>query len=565
MQFRSTIIVLVILFCVIVTSVTVAGPEKTNFTPIQISDHAQTEGDIQTRGRSLKTSSEKSHLVWIEETGSLEGTDLFYRDLTSNGATMNISDITQTEGDVNDTYIEYEIASDGSLHALWFEATGQNYERDLFYWNVVSGTIKLTNRSQFSGALWVSDIQMVLDSNSKAHILWRDFSESEGNNFLYYWHDGNTTQLATETNTSTLVLGTYQGHGHVLWQKGATLYHWNSETAVTDTIPTPVSEDILVAWMSVDNTGKAHVIWNEDASDACFYYWDSVSKSNTPVLSGSFCNLNVASDGLGMPHVNAVSYSAPNYITSYWNPTLIDPVQHTIEDGSPTLRVADNGKVHIYYKTSNKLWYWNDGLAAFVDLSNLAGVTYDGIEILQTHVDSQGRFYLIWWQDGLFYWNSETAVVSDISNDFFGSTIPYPTDIAKSESNVIYFVAANNGEIKCWNSQTEQSQLVSDLQGYTEGLQIIIDRLENEHIAWDQSLPGSDHGLFYWNEEDGSVELDETAVNETRPYGVSMYLANNDLHLLWTEEADTPSEGNDVFVATIEQNFNQLFLPMVIR
>lgn len=566
MQIRSTIIVLVVLFCWVLTGVLVAEPEKASLTANQISDHSMTEGNTgngYSGPGSLRTSGGKTHAVWIEETGSSEGSDLFYRNLSTNSSTINLSDPDQSEGTAHNHY-KHGVADDGLAHVLWFEESSIN-ENNLFYWHSTLGTIQLTSRAQASGELSVSDAQMMIDSSGKAQIVWRDFSQSAGNSFLYYWHDSTTTQLVTDSESGRLELGIYQEIAHVLWQKGETLYHWNSDTAVTDTLPTPVSADIQSAHLSVDNNGKAHVIWDEDASDSCFYYWDSVTKRSKSILSGVNCGfMQVKVDVSGLPYTSNYSYNAPNYLTYFWNPTMTAATELASESANDTLLVSDGGKAHLYYKTTNKVWYWNSDMAAFQDLSALAGTSSAGIEVLETEFNSQGNLHLVWWQDGLFYWDSGTAVVTNLSSDFFDTTNPDPTDMI-SEKGVIHFVAANNGEIKHWNSQTKQTQLISDLQGYLDGLQIVIDRLGQVHIGWDQSLPSSGHDMFYWNEVDGRVELNETAVDETSSYGVHMTLDTNNLHLLWNEDADITSEGRDVFVATIKQEFEQIFLPMLIR
>ena len=93
-----------------------------------------------------------------------------------------------------------------------------------------------------------------------------------------------SAQLALHTNS--LALATFQGYGHVLWQKG-TLEFGNGHRYY------PL-EDIQTAFMSIDNTGKAFVIWDEDAR--------SITGTAIKIVH-PFCQDHPVVVGSGVPHV----------------------------------------------------------------------------------------------------------------------------------------------------------------------------------------------------------------------------------------------------------------------
>ncbi|HFE65722.1 MAG TPA: hypothetical protein ENJ93_00545, partial [Chloroflexi bacterium] len=121
-------------------------------TPILLSDHNKTEGNVgapQWYG---------NHTLWTELNGS-EGEDLFYS-APPFTQTIRLSDLAQTEGSANYMHTRIAEAADGAPHVIWLEETGTSEGYDLFYWTPVSGTLRLTDRNLTEGSPELSRVLM---------------------------------------------------------------------------------------------------------------------------------------------------------------------------------------------------------------------------------------------------------------------------------------------------------------------------------------------------------------------------------------------------------------------
>lgn len=615
-----------------------------------LSTHSQTSADttLNAYGYGLEVSSHAAHLYWQESGNGTEGTDLFYRQLPG-GSTVRLSDPAKSEGDVALGPFDTAVAPDGTFHIIWLEDTGTAEGGDLFYWSAATGTLLLSDHSQSEGYVQpaFNTISLTLDVNGNPHTFWHEVTGTTEGEDLFYWTPLTGTRLLTDrsqTEGNDVDFGPNflqtddNGNAHITWAEFGndgfteTYFYWNSSLSLPVNLPNirsfavaantahiiwqSATEGPIVYWNSVtqsaqtipssadtpggiintsglikDSTGALHLFWVKGISGVCLAHWDTVGQTTEDIVAGDECYpfWNVFLDSSDNFHTIVVDQTISGHRYRYWNSTLTTPIPIpigiSINRGKLT-GIAGTDEVHVTWTETSGIdenyYHWDNLSKNVTNLSQLAGtdtqISTVGIQVLPS---SNGELHMLWSEaingTGTFhnlYWNSSTSATVDLFTElgidtidsnfgtmkinFLADGLPYTVWPGTPTSGPTGFYV--------WDSSTdivhlagESSPCSSIGRYYRSGA----DQLGNIYLAWQDEGTKTN---FLWNQTSGQIDLSQTNTAETSCLPPLVAVSDNGrVFAMWIEESDVTGEGLDVYGGWLDVNIHAVYLPMITK
>jgi hypothetical protein len=583
------------------------GSEGSNFfyrqlpggTTIRLSDPNESEGDVVFYMFDTAVAPDGTfHIVWVEETGTAEGTDLFYWSATT--GTLLLTDRTQTEGYVwpLTNTINIHLDNAGNPHVIWIEDTGTDEGRDMFYWGLASGTRLLTDRSQTEGDEYSFGPTSIILGSNTAHVTWAEVGNDGSTINYFYWNSTLLTPIVLPGIQNMIVINNV---AHIAWLADweGPINYWNSATKSVQAIPESTDNlggtVTLRSWF-VDSTDTAYLFWVKELAGVCLATWDTSSQTSTTLAPGGECYPNYAiyKDDSDTFHTVLVDQISGQRRYRYWNSSLAQPIV-ILETAVPinfgTLTgLSGTSEVHFTWTSGdgiNENYYnWNNINQTITNLSQLSGGN--------TRIGSMGRY--VQQSDGELFvlWSEQLVENGDYENFFWRSGTNTPVNlftqldigtVSTSFEPMKLAFLGNGAPYTTWHGM---------LNGEPEGIYIWNSAEEMVHLAG-ESLPCSasgrsyshdtdaDDGLFvvwqdettrtnyFWNEADGLIDLSQTAAAETSCLPPRVAVSDTGyIFAMWIEVSDVAGEGFDFYGAWIEgepppPSTQMLYLPMITR
>lgn len=562
---------------------------------IRLSSPTLSEGDVSPGSYDTAVAPNGTfHMIWLEETDTAEGSDLFYWSAAT--GTKRLTDQSQTQGFVQPAFGTLFIALDnnGDPHTIWFEETGTTEGKDLFYWSPATGTKLLTNRSQTEGnEVSFGPTKLATDENGTAHVTWAEDGNDTATPTYFYWN----STLATPINLPNIQGSVIAGDvAHIIWgsQSEGPLFLWNSATKSSQEIPSSSDPGgFVVARIVADSENKVHILWSEGNSNVCLSHWDSISQTTDNLVTGETCypTWSIFVDNNSNLHTIVVDQPMGTFRYRYWNSTLTTPVSIPIGSGignSKLTGLEGTNQVHVTWietvGVEDNYYHWDNIGQTISNLSQLAGT--------DTRISSMGRqiqqsnneLYMLWSEQisgtstyENFYWNSVTNTTQnlftelgissinpvnsgteDMRMDFLASGTPYFMwhGVPTSGPEGLYF----------WDSAQDSMHLAGESypcseigRTYKNGSDIF----GNIYLAWQDDTTWNYH---FWSQDTGEVALSLTTSAETLCHPPVLAVANNgSVFVLWVEESDVAGEGLDMFAGWIESTAEKIYLPLIVK
>ncbi len=539
-------------------------------TPILLSDHDKTEGNV---GVSQWYG---NHTLWTELNGS-EGSDLFYS-APPFTQTIRLSDLAQTEGNANYMHTRIAEAADGTPHVIWLEETGTSEGYDLFYWTPVSGTLRLTDRNLTEGSPELSRVLMdiQIDENGQAHVIWNERGNNGSDLLWFYWNQAsNTTQIIPGFSHFTLQGTT----AHVAWADydDASIHYWNSVDQTDVAVPYTTGSATGSVKVFANSAGDVYVYWSETFTPNCLNRWNAATQTSEVVVSGSNCLFvqDLSQDKSGKIHaIGQRSIGGGNYEAYYWNSSLNNALimQTTTTPGDKYLHVADNGVAHVRWvegtTPNGDMYHWDSATQTTTNLSAGIGAnTPIGSYSTRTLLTADGRFNIAWQEGGSYYlWQSGGSTqnleaklgMSDISGNLILQ------QDGQGNVHMAWYGVPDSGDngLFLWNEADDVVQRVwtgasSDYYFFS----FSPTPAGADHIAWTNNQQA-----YYWNETDGETNLTVNILPNNSEW-INLYSdERGNISVWWTEESGITAEGTDLYAAWIPASLNQfVYLPLVTR
>ncbi|RMG93859.1 MAG: hypothetical protein D6706_14810 [Chloroflexi bacterium] len=561
MRHITYVIVLVCLVMGVYWQTAVSMSSNQPPTPILLSDQTQTEGDVFTFSFGST-----NNIYWFEQnTTSSEGLDLFFS-TPPYTQTVRLSDLTQTEGSANYMHTLSATADDGTPHLIWLEDTGTSEEYDLFYWNPISGTLRLTDQSITEGSPSLSQVQMniQLDQNNQAHVIWNEIGNDGLTTLWFYWSQAtNQTQQISGINPGFLPAMAIQGTTvHLVWNdyNDNSLHYWNSADKTILDIPGTAWVAAGIGAFIPDSSGNMLLYWYETSTQNCLNRWNATTQTVETLVSSAQSDcisaLNFEQDNSGKLHAAMLigQFSQPNLY--YWNSTLSNPILiQSLTGVSPKYwtHVDKNGVFHIVWLSpapSESLYYWNSTDQSVVNLSAGFGSGTYVSEYTVNVFYPNNKLYISWSEDNAFHIWQPGGTIENLNTKFGMSGITLPAMRADSQGNL--FMAwhgtptSGSEGLFVWDevSNTVQ-QVFTGTPVNTYFLSFSVTPAGTPYLAW-----ASSNQAYYWNESVGTINLTVNALPDFENVYVSIDSDGN-VNLTWLETSSTAGEGSDIYAAWI--------------
>ncbi|WP_420643923.1 hypothetical protein [Candidatus Leptofilum sp.] len=565
---------------------------------IRLSDPALSEGDVSQVWFDTAVAPDGTfHMIWLEDTNSAEGGDLFYWSAAT--GTLRLSDHTETEGYVQPAYNTLFITLDnnGNPHTFWHEETGTSEGEDLFFWSLATGTILLTDRSQTEGNDVMFGNQLLIDDKGTSHIIWAEYGNDGVTDTYFYWNESLPNPIILpQINYWVLV----ENVAHIIWLDitDGPISYWNSTTQTIQPIPSSADlpgGSVLIEGFLVDSAGNIHILWSKDLSNICLAHWDSGSQTTEEAVSGESCKgvWPVHLDGSDVLH--AVVSDDPGGIRRfrYWNENLTNPIDLPVADVSIygwLTGIEGTNIVHFSWiefgGTDDNFFHWDNINQTTSNLSQLAGndtrISSTGRQVEQS---SNGELYMLWSEQinatggtlQNLYWNSVINTTQNLFTELGISSInPVNSGtenmrmdfLASGEPYFMWHGVPNSGPegLYLWDSSQDTIHLAGESYPCSEvggSYKNDSDNFGNIYLAWQDDATRNYH---FWSQATGEVALSQTAAAETGCHPPVLTVAENgSVFVLWVEESDIAGEGLDIFAGWIESTISKIYLPLVAK
>ncbi|MBK8900369.1 MAG: hypothetical protein IPM53_04235 [Anaerolineaceae bacterium] len=562
---------------------------------VRLSDSAKTEGDVSLVWFDTAVAPDGTfHIIWLEDTGTTEGGDLFYWSVAT--GTLLLSDRSQTEGYVQPAFNTINLTLDvnDNPHTYWFEETGTAEGEDLFYWSLLEGTVLLTNRSQTEG----NDVDfgpnaLLTDDDGNAHVTWAEYGIDGFSNSYFYWNSTLSSPITLPGIRSLVVAGTT---AHIVWQSATEgpIVYWNSATQSAQPIPSSADTPggiIELSRLIKDSAGAVHIFWVKGIANVCLAHWDTTGQTTEDLVTGNQCYpfWNVFLDSSDDFHTIVVDQPMSSRRYRYWNSTLTTsipiPIGSSINQGKLT-GIEGTNQVHVTWTETNgsddNYYHWDNLSQSVANLSQLAGadthISSVGIQVLPS---SNSEIYMLWSEanngTGMFhnlFWSSSTGTTVDLFTklgidsvsanfgtmkiNFLADGTPYTVWPGTPTSGPTGFYV--------WDSSKDLVHLAGDSSPCSDIGRYFsseADQLGGIYLAW------QDNGTktsYLWSQTSGQIDLSQTTATETTCAPPLVAVSDNGrVFAMWIEESDVVGEGLDVYGGWVETSSNAVYLPMITK
>ena len=536
-----------------------ALPKDSHFIDtIQLSDHTATGNDSSLSRQWAVAGHDGAHIFWLENTDGDEGLDLFYRQLPLSNSTASLSDSDNTKGDVLWYEVRIAVATDKTPHLVWMEDSGTTEGFDLFYWNPDAGTLLLTDRALTEDSLGIpdGDVEILLDDNNQAHVMWRELGTDETTWLRFYWSQASgITQIIPGFDSFTV-----KGNkAHVFWEESDTgpIHYWNSDTQIDVIIPDSSGVEIGSKAMFVDKSDVVQILWSEASTTSCLLHWDSSGGATEVVVSDNACVgvWGIKMDTAGTVHAAGINFIGTGmYELYYWNDKMTDVMsvgEIGWENKDQKFYVSENGIAHLsWIKTSTQnddLYHWDSDNQTITNLSESIGDNTTISEYLQSSRLSQtGELHLLWFENGPRYWVSDSDTVEDLNAKFALNNIEFavPYLLDNGKAGVSGFVNPATHPF-FWDRSSDTLYKPWEDEICNGWYSFVIDKLDRVNMAWAST---GDFTTYHWDEDHGLTDLTATISSETEcPYRSLLVDDLGRVYVTWVEESDVGGEGLDLF------------------
>lgn len=557
---------------------------------IRLSDPALSDGDVSHVWHDSAVAPNGTfHMIWIEETNTAEGSDLFYWSLAT--GTLLLSNHSETEGDVQPVYgvLSLVLDKNGNPHLFWYEETGTTEGEDLFYWNSKGGTILITNHSLTQGNVnHYGSTDLQTDDSGIAHIIWSEISNNGVTLTYFYWNPSLGIPINFPDAIDSLIV--FGEIAHIFGTKSnlGPITYWNSSTQNTQIIPSSSDPVRFIFYkVAVDSKNTIHLIWGEE--DVCLSHWDSSSGMTEELFTGVDCNplWGFYIDNLDILHTTVVDHPGGANRFRYWNSSMTNPVEVPNDDSPYTgelIGIEDTNIVHLIWTensgANDDYYHWDNINQVSMNISQSAGfdtpISPVGRQVEQS---SDSELYMLWSElnNGTgtfqnFYWNSKINSTQNLFTELgINSISSNEITMAFLHTGTPYFTwygIPNTGTegFYLWDSAQDEIHLMGESEpctvsdkSYSEDRDI----LGRIYVAW-QGIQTNTN--YWWSQATGQIDLSLTSADEpTCTPPVTAVSDNGTVFVVWIEESDVASEGLDIFGGWMESTVRNNHLPFIAR
>lgn len=565
---------------------------------IRLSDPALSDGDVSLVWFDTAVAPDGTfHIIWLEDTNSSEGGDLFYWSAAT--GTLLLSDHDETEGYVqpatNTLFITLD--NDGNPHTFWHEETGTSEGEDLFFWSLATGTLLITDRTQTEGDDDnFGPNRLLIDDNGTTHITWAEIGNDGITNTYFYWNESLPNPIILPDIERWVLAGNV---AHIIWLEATDgpINYWNSATQTTQ--PIPSSGDlsggfVRIQYILVDSNENIRILWHEDLSNVCLAHWDSSSQTTDEAVIGERCTgfWPVYIDNTNILHTVVSDDPGGTRRYQYWNENLTNLIALPVADVSIygwLTGIEGTNIVHFSWiefgGTDDNFFHWDNMNQSTSNLSQLAGndtrISSAGRQVEQS---SNGELYMLWFEqiNGTgtsqnLYWNSVTNTTQNLFSELGISSINLVNNstehmrmdfLASGSPYFMWHGVPNSGPegLYLWDSAQDSIHLAGESYPCSEigrTYKNDSDIFGNIYLAWQDETTWNYH---FWSQETGEVALSQTTSAETLCHPPVLAVANNgNVFVLWVEESDVAGEGLDMFAGWIESTAGKIYLPLIVK
>ncbi len=567
-----------------------------NFTKERLSDASLSEGNSSSAFIVGNKESAGSHIFWHEVVPA-GNTDQFYRRFPD-GETINISDSINSNGDIHSRYSKTIVGDDGIPHRLWIEETGTAEGYDVFYWTPELGTVLLTDRTQSEGSpnIPAPRFRMDLDDLGKAHIFW---NESDGSQVWFYWnaHAKETVEIINYGGVQYL-----EGIAYSFFTYESKIYLWDSENNENEIIyemdDSIDGYPVILGAYPLEN-GQFDIYFTHNTFDnpsgnpmPCLSYVNSQAKVMETLLTAEIgCGFSISSfrrDDLGNHHAVLTFRDNDKVYLGYWNETLTEPIdiqpEGTFFTGRYGSSVSSDGEFQIAWISRNgstleDIYYWNSSMSG--SAKNISA-TLLGDQIIPSsgrysiHTSDSGIMHILWQEitdayspySELIYWRSDWDTALSLDQEINVRFDAFPTYAVDHNDNLylVYRGEDSQGQkgLHFWDGSEQVNTFLQDEDGLvTFKYYFDFTSTHKAHLTWRQ-----DTNIFYWNSMDGTTHVTDEASELN--FNVPVFLVNElDQVLITNYQANTANEGDDLFIfwsdvpEDILNETNKVYLPII--